>query len=472
MQDPTTVTGQSGTGQVERSAAGPALRLALTGLAGASIEWYDFFLYATASAMVFPTVFFPASMPPAVALIASFSTFAVGFIARPVGAVWFGHIGDRVGRKTAFAYALIAMGTATTLIGILPTYQTAGAFSPIALVALRIVQGLAAAGQWGGAALLATESAPAARRGLYGSLAQAGVPVGVLLANLALLAASASTSPGAFMDYGWRVPFLLSVVLVALGVYVLRSVEDTDAYTRLKAQASKVRDARAARPSPVVEALRLYPRLIFVAAGAYISTVVAFYMLITYIVAYGTSPAGLGLPRTTMLAVGLVGSVTTVPMTFLAGALSDRYGRKRVFMTGVALMSVWAFAMFPLLATKSLPLMLLAVIVGAALDALPAGPLAAMFAEQFATHVRYSAATLAYQIAAIVGGALTPIIATALYAHYHSNVPVSAYIACSCVISFVCAALLAETRATTLPAGPADDTAVPLTTPLPQPEVA
>src|ERR1700693_3012091 len=197
-----------------------ALKLALTGLAGSSIEWYDFFLYATAAALVFPTVFFSSTLPPLVALIASFSTFAVGFLARPIGALVFGHIGDRLGRKAALVGALIVMGTATSFIGLLPTYRAAGGFSPLVLVLLRLAQGLAVGGQWGGAMLLATENAPRARRGLYGSIAQAGVPVGVVLANLAFLAANGATSAESFMSYGWRIPFLLSVLLVCLGLYI------------------------------------------------------------------------------------------------------------------------------------------------------------------------------------------------------------------------------------------------------------
>ncbi len=204
-----------------------ALKHALMGLAGASIEWYDFLLYGTAAALVFPTVFFPATLSSFVALIASFSTFAVGFVARPVGAVLLGHMGDRVGRKTAFAVALIIMGPATTLVGVLPSYHTAGVFSPLALVLLRFMQGIAIGGQWGGAILLATENAPQSRRGLYGSIAQAGVPVGIVLANLAFLSTSSAMSSESFMAYGWRIPFLFSLSLVGLGILIYFRVEDT-----------------------------------------------------------------------------------------------------------------------------------------------------------------------------------------------------------------------------------------------------
>jgi len=448
-------------------AQGPAaLRFALLGLAGASIEWYDFFLYATAAALVFPTLFFPATLPPFVALIASFSTFAVGFLARPFGAVLFGHMGDRVGRKATLALAMIMMGAATMTIGLLPSYHSAGVFSPLALVLLRLTQGLAIGGQWGGAILIATESAPKSRRGLYGSIAQAGVPVGVVVANLAFLAANAAMSSEAFMAYGWRIPFLLSIALVGLGIFVHFRVDDTVAFRRLRRSGPPPVDpradtsavdapARAARPvnagpSPVLEAFRLYPRLLLVAAGAYVSTNLTFYILITYVVAYGTSVAGLQLSRGTMLAAVLISSVAMTFVLFVAGTISDRYGRRRIFMAGVALMSVWAFILFPLIEMRSFLWITVAISVGLCLQALTYGPLAAMFAELFSTRVRYSAVSLAYQIAAIVGGGLAPIIATSLYARYHSNIWISVYIASACLMSLTFASMLKETHDTDL----------------------
>ncbi len=443
-----------------------ALKHALMGLAGASIEWYDFLLYGTAAALVFPTVFFSATLSPFIALIASFSTFAVGFVARPVGAVLFGHMGDRVGRKTAFAAALIMMGTATTLIGVLPSYHTAGVFSPLALVLLRLAQGLAVGGQWGGAILLATESAPKSRRGLYGSIAQAGVTVGVLLANLAFLIANAATSPAAFMVYGWRIPFLFSIALVGLGLFIHFRIEDTVAFRQLHHATPSPIDpfagslaldapAYATKPmrshrSPVLEALRLYPRSILLAAGAFVWGILAFYILITYSVAYGTSAAGLQLSRSTMLSAVLMAQVAVLPTLFIAGTLSDRYGRRRIFMTGVVLMGVWAFILFPLIETRSLPWITVAIGVGLCSVALSYGPLAAMLAELFSTHVRYSAVSLTYQISAIVGGGLGPIIATAVYARYHSNFWVSVFIAGACAASLVCASMLKETHGTDL----------------------
>ena len=442
-----------------------ALTRALMGLAGASIEWYDFLLYATAAALVFPIMFFPASLPPFVALIASFSTFAVGFLARPVGAILFGHVGDRVGRKTAFALALCMMGTATTVIGCLPSYHAAGAFAPLALALLRFVQGLALGGQWGGAILLATESAPNSKRGLYGSIAQAGVPVGAVLANLAFLIANGAMSPKAFLAYGWRIPFLFSIVLVGLGAFIHFRVEDPGALRESLQREPSVTDPPAyqvsspapcapgqmrGQPSPIFDALRLYPRLIFVAAGAFVSTNLAFYILMTYVVAYGTSAAGLALPRSTMLIPGLITNTAAPAVMFLSGIMSDRYGRRRIFVIGVVLMGVWGFILFPLIETRSFLWITTAIFVGLSLTAWTYAPMAAMFAELFIARVRYTAASLAYQIAAIVGGGLAPITATGLYAKYHSNIWISVYVASACALSLVCVSLLKDKSKTDL----------------------
>jgi MFS family permease len=427
----------------ERTQATTALKYALIGLGGTCIEWYDFLLYGTAAALVFPTVFFPATLSPFIALMASFSTLAVGFFARPAGAVLCGHIGDSVGRKTAFALSLVAMGTATTLIGALPSYRTAGIWSPIALVLLRLIQGLALGGQWGGATVLATESAPKSKRGLYGSIAQAGVPVGVLLANAAFLIANNVMSPASFNAYGWRIPFLFSIVLVGLGLFVHFRLEDTATFR----QAPRPQANRGFH-SPVLDALRLQFRSIFLAAGAYIWALLSFYILITYVVAYGTSAAGLQLPRSTLLSAVLLGQIMSFVPLFMAGTLSDRYGRRGIFMTGPALMCVWAFVIFPLVETRSLLGITLAIGVGLCIVCVSYGPLAAMFAELFRTQHRYSAVSLAYQISSIVGGGFGPIIATAIYQRYRSNFSISVFIACACVLSLVCASMLKETRGT------------------------
>jgi metabolite-proton symporter len=432
-------------------------KVALTALGGTSIEWYDFFLYGTAAALVFPTVFFPPHIPPLVGLLASFSTFAVGFFARPVGGVLFGHFGDRHGRKAALVAALVMMGAATTLIGCLPSYAVAGVAAPLLLIVLRFVQGLAIGGQWGGAVLLVTESAPANKRGYYGSFAQVGAPAGVILANLAFLIVNDTLSQEAFMAWGWRVPFILSIVLIALALWVQLRLEDTPAFRQLRqakradssATAEKAPSgntvAAANRPSPVLEALRTYPRTIALAAGAFMATQVTFYILIAFILAYGSNPAGLGLPRSTMLAAVLIGAVVMIPALVISAAISDRYGRRRIYMAGAVLLGLWGFAVFPLVDTGSLLWISVAIGVGQAFVAMMYGPQAAFFAEMFSTKVRYSGASLGYQLGAIFGGALAPIIATALLAEFHSTLGISMYIAIACAITFVSVLMLTET---------------------------
>jgi MFS family permease len=444
---------------------GSVRRVALTALAATSIEWYDFFLYGTAAALVFPSVFFPADMPPLVGLLASFSTFAVGFLARPFGGVVFGHFGDRLGRKRALVTALLLMGGATTLIGCLPSYAVAGAAAPVLLIVLRFVQGLAIGGQWAGAVLLATENAPAAKRGFYGSLAQAGAPIGVIFANLAFLLVGAAVSDEAFLAWGWRVPFVASVVLIGLGLYVQLRLEDTAAFRELKAaknrrdeelareharrdgvtvEAARVTLAAERQPSPVLEAIRTYPKQIALVAGTFIAAQVTFYILVAFVIAYGSGAMGLGIPRGTMLAAVLIGAVVMIPAVIAAATLSDRLGRRGVIMTGAAAHALWGFALFPLIETGSLLWIAAGIGVGQVMVGMMYGPQAAFFTEIFGTKVRYSGASLGYQLGAILGGALAPVIATALLARQGSTIGISVYIAVACAISMISAWLLDE----------------------------
>jgi metabolite-proton symporter len=427
-------------------------RLALTSLAGTSIEWYDFFLYGTAAALVFPRLFFAADLPPLVALIASFSTFAVGFLARPIGGIVFGHFGDRVGRKAALVTALLMMGGATTLIGCLPSHATIGAAAPLLLVVLRFVQGLAIGGQWGGAMLLVTENAPPDKRGFYGAFAQAGAPVGVILANLAFLLVSTNLSDEDFMTWGWRLPFIASVVLIGLSIYVQTHIEDTPAFRKLKAlQAQHDRGTGTQktyaelRPSPVLEAIRDYPRQIVLAAGAFLSVQVTFYILIAFVIAYGTNPDTLNLSRDTMLVAVLIGSICQIPALFGSGAWSDRFGRRGVYMLGAVLSGIWAFFLFPLIDTGDFLWIVVGISGGQVFLSMMYGPQAAFLAELFATHVRYSGASLGYQLGAILGGALAPVIATALLAETGSTVWISAYIALASLLTLISVLMLTET---------------------------
>ncbi|MCZ6854832.1 MAG: MFS transporter [Gammaproteobacteria bacterium] len=425
-------------------------RVALTSLAGTSIEWFDFFIYATAAALVFPTVFFAEDMPRYLSLIASYLTFAVGFLARPIGGIAFGHFGDKVGRKKTLIVALLMMGIATTLIGLLPTYQTAGVLAPVMLIVLRFVQGLAVGGQWGGAMLLVTENAPPDRRGYYGAFAQAGAPVGFILASCAFLITTASVSDEAFMVWGWRIPFLASVALIGLSLYVQLRLEDTPAFRELQALKEAAGPTSAPQRSPVLEALATYPREISLAAGAFLAAQVTFYILIVFIVSYATNPEGLNLSRSTILTAGLIASFVQIPALFLSASFSDKYGRRGIYMLGAGLLGVWAFAIFPLIDTGSFLLITVALCGGQILIAMMYGPQAALLTELFSTHVRYSGASLGYQIGAILGGSLAPIIATALYAAYDSTIGISIYIAIACALTLLSILLLSETFKTDL----------------------
>ncbi|MDG2420143.1 MAG: MFS transporter [Gammaproteobacteria bacterium] len=428
-------------------------KVAVTALAGTSIEWYDFFLYATAAALVFPTAFFPESTPT-MGLILSFGTFAFGFIARPVGGIIFGHFGDRIGRKRTLVIALMIMGVASTLIGLMPTYAAIGIAAPILLTVLRFVQGLAIGGQWGGAMLLVTESAPSDQRGYYGAYAQAGAPVGVILANLAFIIISSLVSEEFFQAWGWRIPFLSSVVLIGISMYVQLHVEDTAAFKELEAlQKKRLAEAQSSsetvRRSPVLEAIAKYPKRITLAAGAFLSVQVNFYILIGFILAYGSDANGGGMTRDTVLVAVLIASALQIAAQFWASSYSDRHGRKGVFMLGAALTGVAAFALFPLVSTGDFWLSVLGISLGLCALGMMYGPQAAFFTELFPTEVRYSGASLGYQVGAIIGGAFAPTIATILWAEY-SIFWVSVYMALASLLTIISVAFLSETYKTSL----------------------
>jgi MFS family permease len=419
-------------------APAPMVRLALTSLVGASIEWFDFYLYGVAAALVFPTLYFPASMPPIVATLASLSTYAVGFLARPVGAFVFGHFGDRVGRKFALVVALCVMGASTALIGLLPSYRAIGVVAPVLLVILRFVQGLAIGGQWGGAMLLVVESAPPEKRGFYGSFAQIGAPAGVVLANLAFIIVDAFTTHDTFLSIGWRVPFILSASLVGLAWYIHNRIEDTAAFREAQ------RAAPASEPvSPIREALLEHPGRILLAAGAFLAVQVSFYIAIQFTVVYGSSREfGLGLPKQMLLTAVMFSSAVMAPLMPWFGRLSDRHGRRRVYLTGAVLVGIWSFVFFPLLDTRAPFLIFLAVATMVTFNGLMYGPQAALFGELFPTRVRYSGASLGYQLGAALGGGLAPVIATEILHRTGSTFGVSLYMAGACAITMVSIVLL------------------------------
>ena len=417
-------------------------KVALTSLAGTSIEWYDFFLYGAAAGLVFPKLFF-GEVSPTTALILSFLTFAAGFIARPVGGIIFGHFGDLIGRKKTLVIALMLMGVSSTLIGLLPTYATIGVAAPILLTLLRFAQGIAIGGQWGGAMLLVTESAPKEKRGYYGAFAQAGAPIGVILANLAFITVGLFTNEESFLSWGWRIPFLASFVLILISLYIQLKLEDTQAFQELEAiEGKKPKDSKVVKSSPILEAIKKYPKRISLAAGAFLSVQVTFYILIAFLLAYGVETTDMD--RDDLLMAVLIGCAIMVPTQFAFSSYSDRNGRKGVFMAGAALTALWAFAIFPLMASGSFLYAVVAITIGLTFLGMMYGPQAAFFAELFSTEVRYSGASLGYQLGAIVGGSFAPIIATLLWKNY-DIFWVSVYIAFASILSLISVYMLTET---------------------------
>jgi MFS transporter, MHS family, shikimate and dehydroshikimate transport protein len=410
-------------------------RTSTVSLIGSTIEWYDFFIYGTAAALVLNTAFFP-SVDPFVGTLAAFSSFAVGFIARPIGGILWGHFGDRIGRKKALVAALFLMGASTTLVGLLPTYASIGVAAPILLFLLRILQGLAVGGQWGGAVLIATEYAPANRRGFYGSFPQLGVPIAVIISNGIFLALEAGLGEEAFRSWGWRIPFLLSVFLIGVAIYAQRTLEDTPAFRQVEQSAGRSR-------SPILQVLRSHPRAILLAAGSFIAVNGGFYVFIIYALSYGTRV--LKLPESTML-IGIVGSsVVNLALIPLFALLSDRIGRRPVYLAGAIGTILAAFPVFWLIDTKSTFLIFFGLLLGGAANSAMYGPQAALFAELFSPEVRYSGASLGYQIGAVLGGGLAPLIAASLYEATGTSASTSWYLLAMGVVTAVSAYLLAET---------------------------
>jgi MHS family shikimate/dehydroshikimate transporter-like MFS transporter len=385
--------------------------VALASLIGTSIEWYDFFLYNTAAALVFNKLFFPTFDPFAGTLLA-FSTYTVGFAARPIGGIVIGHYGDKLGRKSMLVLTLVMMGVATCLIGLLPTYETIGFWAPVLLVVLRIVQGFGVGGEWGGAVLMAVEHAPAGKRGFYGSWPQIGVPAGLLTSTL-VFSTFAGLPQDQFLSWGWRVPFLLSCVLVLVGLVIRLRILETPAFTKMKETRTEVRQ-------PVVEVLRKYPKQILQAAGARCAENGAFYIYSAFMLVYATQHVHISRN------IPLTGIMIASACEFIAvpayGALSDRIGRRPVYMFGAVMTAVLAFPLFWLFDTGSTTLITLALLLVFLCSHAPMyAPQGAFFSELFGTSVRYSGASLGAQLSAAVAGGFSPLIATALLPTYGST---------------------------------------------------
>ncbi|MEV6712494.1 MFS transporter [Lentzea sp. NPDC051208] len=411
-------------------------------LIGTTVEWYDFFLYGSAAALVFNKLFFPTADPLTGTLLA-FTTYAIGFLARPLGGLVFGHFGDRLGRKKLLVLSLLLMGGATMLMGVLPTYASVGVLAPVLLTLLRLVQGFALGGEWGGAVLIVSEHGDPLRRGFWASWPQAGVPCGNLLATGVLAVLAAVQSDEDFLAWGWRVPFLLSGVLVVIGLWIRLSVSESPIFLAAQEKAAKEKGPETEK-APALLLLKHNWREVLIAMGARFAENVSYYVITAFILVYVVT--GLGLSKSVGLNAVLIASAVHLVTIPVWGHLSDRFGRRSIYLVGAVGMAVWIFAFFALLDTKDPVLITVATTVGLVLHGAMYGPQAAFFSELFGTRVRYSGASVGYQLASIVAGALAPLIATALLQAYKSSYPIAVYVLITCVITVVAIAFAKETR--------------------------
>ena len=415
----------------------PLRRVVMASLIGTTIEWYDFFLYGSAAALVFNRLFFP-EFDPLVGTMLAFATYALGFVARPVGGIVFGHFGDRIGRKRLLMLSLVLMGVATILIGLLPTYAQIGVWAPIALIVLRLIQGFAVGGEWGGAVLMAAEHGDAARRGFWASWPQAGVPAGSLLAAAVLAIMAAVQTEADFLEWGWRVPFVLSALLVVVGWYIRNRVSESPMFE------AEVEAAEAPAKVPAMDVLRERPKALVLGAGLRLGENISYYILTVFSLTYLVDVSHES--RSVALNALLIGAAVQFFAIPLLALLSDRIGRRPVYALGAFGLAIWGFVLFGLLGSGNNGSIVLALVVGLVLHGAMYGPQAAFITELFPTRIRYSGVSIAYQLTSIVAGSLAPIIALWLYKQYDSATPVAIYVGVACAVSGISALLARETR--------------------------
>lgn len=437
--------------QHEQTADLPYLRKVVgASMAGTVVEWYEFFLYGTAATLVFGQLFFPQTGNELDGIIAAFATYAVGFIARPLGGVVFGHIGDRVGRKSLLQFSLLLIGASTFLMGCLPSFASIGYLAPILLVTLRFIQGFALGGEWGGAVLLVTEHSPNRSRAFWGSFPQAAVPVGNLLATVVMLALSALLSEADFLAWGWRIGFWLSVVIIAVGYYIRTQVTDSPIFTKAREEAEQ----RAAAGYGLTEVFRREPRGVFTAMGLRFGENILYYMVVTFSITYLHHRE---VDTTRILALLFLAHILHVVVIPFVGRAADRIGRRPVYLAGAALTLVWPFVAFPMFDTGATAMILGAIMLGLAVHGLMYAAQPAIMTEMFPTRMRYSGVSLGYQVTAIVAGSWAPLIGTALLREYDSWVPIAWYILAAGAVSLVAALIMRESKGASLAAIDAAD---------------
>lgn len=415
-------------------------RVVVASMAGTVVEWYEFFLYGTAATLVFNKIFFSETTSELNAIFLAFATYAVGFVARPVGGVVFGHYGDKFGRKKLLQFSLLLVGVATFLMGCLPTFGQIGYWAPGLLVTLRFIQGFAVGGEWGGAVLLVAEHSPNHQRGFWASWPQAGVPVGNLLATVVLLVLTGTLSDEAFLSWGWRVAFWLSAVVVLVGYYIRTKVTDAPIFVAAQQEAERIK----ASSYSVVEVLKRYPRGVFTAMGLRFGENIMYYLVVTFTITY--LKVQVGTDTNSILRYLLVAHAVHFAVVPLVGYLADRFGRRPVYMVGAILGATWGFFAFPMMNSNNYVVITAAVTLGLMIHAFMYAPQPAIMAEMFPTRMRYSGVSLGYQVTSIVAGSLAPLIAVKLLDIYDSAVPVAIYLAAACVVTFVAVLYTRETN--------------------------
>ncbi|MBB5642249.1 MFS transporter [Cryobacterium roopkundense] len=413
-------------------------------MVGTTIEWYDFFIYAQAAGLVLAGLFFAplAGENAGLAQLIAWASLGISFLFRPLGAIVAGHLGDRLGRKAMLVFTLIMMGAATALIGLLPTYDQIGVWAPVLLILLRILQGFSAGGEWGGAALMSVEHAPVTKRGFFGAYPQIGVPVGLILATGVMILVTTSMSEEAFLSWGWRIPFLVSVLLIVVGWVIRRAVAESPVFKEM--QTRKKESA-----APLKQLFKNHSRQVVLTALIFIANNAAGYMLIAFFNSYATKPidaGGLGMERTPVLIASTVAAFFWLASTMLGGILSDKIGRVRTFQLGYAFLFLWAIPMFLLIDTGDIVWYSAALIILAAGLGFSYGPQAALYAEMFPAQVRYSGVSIGYALGAILGGAFAPLIAQLLLDKTGQSVSIGVYLMVLAAISFVAVSLVKETR--------------------------